>query len=329
MKLIVKFNLVLSLVFAIAFVVAGFFTHALLQRNAKAEIQENARIMIDSATAVRTYTSTQIKPLLKTQMTYTFMPQSVSAYSANEYFKLLRNKYPDYSYKEATLNPTNPSDRATDWEADIVRLFRQAPDKTEVVDERDTPAGRALYIAKPLKISDPACLDCHDTPDRAPRTVIEQYGSANGFGWKVGDIVAAQIITAPMTLPIQRANHAFTAFMLSLAAVFVVLIVAINASATSPFPTSRHPGRTKSALSPSRSGACGRAWWKPSRCWRTDFRAARANRASDGLDLLPSWEAFYAVSEEPRTFSFSFAGVLLDCSRKRQEKKGSAAGGRS
>jgi HAMP domain-containing protein len=228
MKLIVKFNLVLSLVFAIAFILAGLFTHALLQRNAKAEIEENARIMIDSASAVRTYTSTQIKPLLKTQMTYTFMPQSVSAYSANEYFKLLRKKYPEYSYKEATLNPTNPSDRATDWEADIVRLFRQSPEKTEVVDERDTPAGRALYIAKPLKIADPACLDCHDTPDRAPRTVIEQYGSANGFGWKVNDIVAAQIITAPMQLPIQRANHAFTAFMLSLAAVFVVLIVAIN-----------------------------------------------------------------------------------------------------
>ena len=229
MKLIVKFNLVLSVVFAIAFVLAGLFTHALLQRNAKAEIEENARIMIDSASAVRTYTSTQIKPLLATQMTYKFMPQSVSAYSANEYFKLLHKKYPEYSYKEATLNPTNPSDRATDWEADIVRLFRQAPDKTEVVDERDTPAGRALYIAKPLKIADPACLDCHDTPDRAPRTVIEQYGSANGFGWKVNDIVAAQIITAPMQLPIQRANHAFTAFMLSLAAVFVVLIVAINA----------------------------------------------------------------------------------------------------
>ena len=40
MKLIVKFNLVLCVVFAIAFVLAGLFTHALLQRNAKAEIEE-------------------------------------------------------------------------------------------------------------------------------------------------------------------------------------------------------------------------------------------------------------------------------------------------
>ncbi len=229
MKLIVKFNLVLSAIFAVAFVLSGWFTHTLLQRNAKAEIEENARIMIESARAVRSYTSTQIKPLLKNQMTYTFMPQSVSAYSANEYFKLLRKKYPEYSYKEATLNPTNPGDRATDWEADIVRMFRQYPEKSELVDERDTPAGRALYIAMPLPIKDATCLDCHDTPDRAPRTVIEQYGSNNGFGWKLNDIVAAQIITAPMQLPIQRANSAFTAFMLSLAAVFIVLIIAINA----------------------------------------------------------------------------------------------------
>src|SRR5579859_230926 len=228
-KLIVKFNLVLFLVFAVAFVLAGWFTHALLQRNARAEIQENARIMIEGARAVRAYTTTQIKPLLQTQMTYSFLPQSVAAYSANEYFKELHKKFPEYSYKEATLNPTNPGDRATDWESDIVRNFRQYPDRTEMVDERNTPTGRALYIAMPLKITNPACLDCHDTPDRAPRTVIEQYGSANGFGWKLNDIVAAQIITAPMQLPIKRANNAFTAFMLSLAAIFIVLIAAINA----------------------------------------------------------------------------------------------------
>jgi protein-histidine pros-kinase len=228
MKLIVKFNLVLFLVFAIGFVMASFFTHALLQRNAKAEIEENARIMIEGATAVRTYTSTQINPLLKTQMTYAFLPQSVAAYSANEYFKQLRKKYPDYSYKEATLNPTNPTDRATDWEADVVRIFRDNPEKTDLMDERDTPAGRALYIAVPLKIKNPACLECHDTPQAAPRTVIEKYGSSNGFGWKLNDIVGAQIVTAPMRLPIERANQAFTAFMLSLAAVFIVLIAAIN-----------------------------------------------------------------------------------------------------
>src|ERR1700739_4816156 len=158
MKLLVKFNLVLCIVFAIGFVTAGYVCNRLLQQNAKAEIMENARIMIEAAIAVRTYTATQIKPLLETQIKYSFLPQSVPAYSANSYFNQLQKKFPDYSYKEATLNPTNPVNRATDWEADIVRYFRQSPDQTELIGERDTPNGRALFMARPMRLKDPKCL---------------------------------------------------------------------------------------------------------------------------------------------------------------------------
>ena len=229
MKLIVKFNLVLFLVFVIAFLTVGYVSSWLLQRNAKEEILENARIMMEAALAVRSYTNNQIKPLLETQIKYSFPPQSVPAYSANEYFSQLHKKFPDYSYKEATLNPTNPVNRATDWEADIVRYFRQSPDQTELVGERDTPNGKALYIARPMKIKDPKCLMCHDTPESAPRTMVERYGSNNGFGWKLNDILTAQIVSAPMQLPIRRANTAFAGFMVSLAAVFVLVFAAVNA----------------------------------------------------------------------------------------------------
>jgi HAMP domain-containing protein len=229
MKLLLKFNLVLLLIFVIGFVATGYITRVVLQRNAKQEVLENARIMMEAALAVRSYTSTEINPLLRTQMKYTFLPQSVPAYSANQYFAQLRKKFPDYYYKEATLNPTNPVNRANDWEADIVRYFRQSPDQTELISERDTPSGRVLYIARPLKIKDMKCLECHDTAEDAPRTVVERYGSDNGFGWKVGDILTAQIVTAPTQLPIQRAHTAFLGFMASLAAVFVVIFLAINA----------------------------------------------------------------------------------------------------
>jgi HAMP domain-containing protein len=229
MKLIIKFNLVLLLVFAIGFAVVGYFSNRLLQRNAKLEILENARIMMEAALAVRAYTNTQIKPLLETQLKYAFLPQSVPAYSANEYFNQLRKTFPDYSYKEATLNPTNPVNRATDWEADIIRYFRQTPTQAEEVGERDTPNGRVLYIARALKIKDAKCLFCHDTPELAPRTLIDRYGSANGFGWKLNDVITAQIVSAPMQLPVQRARTAFAGFMVSVAAVFAVIFLALNA----------------------------------------------------------------------------------------------------
>ena len=82
MKLLLKFNLVLLLVFAVGLVTTGFICRQLLRQNAKAEIMENARIMMEAAIAVRTYTAMQIKPLLETQMKYSFLPQSVPAYSA-------------------------------------------------------------------------------------------------------------------------------------------------------------------------------------------------------------------------------------------------------
>ncbi|HMI51825.1 MAG TPA: DUF3365 domain-containing protein [Candidatus Saccharimonadales bacterium] len=229
MKLLLKFNLVLLLVFAVGLAVAATVCNRLLQQNAKAEIMENARIMMEAAIAVRTYTATQIKPLLDTQNKYSFVPQTVPAYSANQYFSQLQKKFPAYSYKEATLNPTNPINRATDWEADLIGEFRKSHDKTEIVGERDTPNGGSLYMARPMIVSSMACLTCHDTAESAPRTMIDRYGSANGFGWKLNDIVTAQIVSVPTQLAVQRAHGAFWTFMISLAAVFLVLMIAINA----------------------------------------------------------------------------------------------------
>jgi len=228
MKLIVKFNLVFLVVFLLGLAAAGYVSNQLLQKNARDEIVLNARLVMESALATRTYTSTQVGPLLQTQMKYSFLPQSVPAYAATEVFNGLRKTFPEYSYKEATLNPTNPRNRANDWEADIVNQFRGALDKPEVVGERDTPMGRSFYIARPMQIKAEACLYCHSTVDAAPKTLVDKYGPANGFGWKVNEVIGAQIVSVPTEVPIARANAAFKTFMVSLTVVFAFIFIALN-----------------------------------------------------------------------------------------------------
>jgi protein-histidine pros-kinase len=228
MKLMWKFNLVLLALFIVGFAVTGLISYGVLQANAREEILDNARVMMESALSSRSYTNTQIKPLLETQLRYSFLPQSVPAYAATEQFNDLRKKYPDYNYKEATLNPTNPRDRATDWEADVVNQFRNGQAKTELIGERETPNGRSLYLARPIQITNPACLACHNTVAEAPKTMIELYGPANGFGWKVNEIVGAQIVSVPSALPIQRANHTFKVFMLLLTLVLILTFILLN-----------------------------------------------------------------------------------------------------
>jgi HAMP domain-containing protein len=227
MKLLVKFNLVFIALFMLGIGASGYISWELLQRNAREEIAENARQMMSVAIAVRSYTNKQIKPLLKTQMIYSFLPQSVPAFSATEVLTELRQKYPNYVYKEALLNPTNPRNRAVEWEADIVNQFRNG-DAKEVFGVRATPAGSSLYFARPLTITDPACLECHSTVEVAPKPMVDMYGPANGFGWGFKETVGAQIVSVPTDVALARANKAFLAFMSSLIVVLAIIGVTLN-----------------------------------------------------------------------------------------------------
>src|SRR5262249_38509711 len=158
MGLRLKFNIVLTLVFAAGMAVSAWVSWGLLQRNAKLEGLRNAGLMMESALAVRGYTVFAGKPLIAAQPAEEILPQPVPAYAAAQTFKPLRKKYPDFSYKEALLNPTNPSNKAVEWESDIVNNFRNTSSSSEISGERDTAVGRMLYIARPIQIKDPACL---------------------------------------------------------------------------------------------------------------------------------------------------------------------------
>lgn len=121
MSLTTKFNLVLIAVFSLGLTVSGFISYSILQDNARNEVVARAGLMMESALAVRGYTVDEIRPLLAEQMKKEFLPQTVPAYAATRSFNKMREKHPDYAYKEATLNPTNPQDRPVAWEEEIGR----------------------------------------------------------------------------------------------------------------------------------------------------------------------------------------------------------------
>ena len=228
MGLRTKFNLVLALVFATGMGVSAWVSNRLLQDNAKAEVLRSAGLMMEASMSIRGYTVQQVVPCIQDKLEAGFLPQAVPAYSATEIFSSLRKRYPDFTYKEATLNPTSPRDRAQDWEADLVNAFRADAGRTELTGERLTPMGKMLYLAHPIQIKDPACLSCHTTPELAPASMVKLYGRANGFGWKLGEIVGAQIVAVPMSLPIQNADQAFRTFMISLSIIFLAAFAVLN-----------------------------------------------------------------------------------------------------
>jgi protein-histidine pros-kinase len=227
MGLRLKFNLVLLVVFVIGLGATGYVSYDLLHKNARDEVLRNAGVMMEASLSMRHYTVARVRPLLPYDADK-FLPESVPAFAATEIMTLLRKKYPDFSYKEAALNPTNARNRAVEWEEDIINAFRADPARGEISGMRETPTGRSLYLARPFQIKDPGCLACHTTPEMAPPAMVKIYGSSNGFGWKENEVIGAQIVSVPMGLPIRNANRAFVTFMTSLAVVFAALFVILN-----------------------------------------------------------------------------------------------------
>ena len=228
MKIRWKIDLAMAGAFLIGLGLAGFGAYQILRTNALEASRESAKIIMEEASADRTYTSDSIKPLLEQQMKVQFLPHSIPSFSALSIFKIVRQKLPEYTYREPTLNPTNVNDRAIDWEADIINGFRDDASKGETMIIRDTPGGQFLVLARPLKASSQACLSCHSTPEAAPATMVALYGSQNGFGWKLGEIVGAQMVSIPLGVPLGRAYQALLWFLLALAGTFLVIIIIVD-----------------------------------------------------------------------------------------------------
>jgi protein-histidine pros-kinase len=227
MSLRLKFNLSLLAVMALGLAVSGYFLHDLLQKNARDEVLHEAGLIMESALAIRAYTIDHVRPRLQKQLEEEFLPQIVPAFAATETLAKLGKRYPEYSYKEATLNPTNPRNKAEAWEAKVVEAFRSSA-LTETHGVRATNLGPSLYIARPIKITNGACLACHSEPSAAPASLIRAYGDQGGFGWQLNEVVGAQVVSVPMAVPIKRAQVTFYASLGALVAIFFAMFVLLN-----------------------------------------------------------------------------------------------------
>jgi HAMP domain-containing protein len=222
-----KLNLALLGMALVGFGLFAMVEWSYLTAQAKDEVLVRARIVMESAAGIRKYTLDEIAPLLNTRLDNTFHVQAVSAYAATKNLSALHAHFPDYSYREAALNPTNLRDRATESEVDIINDFRATPSLTEMISERQTHNGMVLFMARPL-VAKSGCLVCHDTPARAPAAMVAEYGSQNGFGWKQDEIIGAQIVSVPAHVVEDSAMETLKLSLILRAATFAFFMIVVN-----------------------------------------------------------------------------------------------------
>ena len=232
MKIGTKVNIILTIVFIGGILISGIALASVLHQKAENEVTSKALDMMQFANSVRQYTNERVQPLLlpKLETQEQFIPESIPSFSLREVFEILR-KNPEYAnviYKDATLNPVNLRDKADKFEADIVQRFRQEAGLKDLSGFRTISEEKMFYTARPFKIEQQSCLRCHTTPELAPKSQIVTYGRENGFGWKLNDIVATQIVYVPVEEVFKSFNQSFVAILGVLGIIFTAIIIAIN-----------------------------------------------------------------------------------------------------
>ena len=184
MKLLVKFNLILILIFGIGWGIAAIYAYRSLMPDARLEAVRQAELMTEAARATRNYTSKDIKPLLDTGSSADaeFRPETVPALGATRVFSApAERRLQPVRLPRALAGPPNPANRARSiGKRTIITTFRNYKGMDRVVGERDTPAGRLLYVARPLRAEE-RCRECHRTPAKAPVALIRRYGVSKWF----------------------------------------------------------------------------------------------------------------------------------------------------
>ncbi len=231
-KIGTKFNWFLVVVFAIGISLTGAALSTVLEQRAEHEVTSQAKMLMQTINSVRNYTQERVNPLLlsKLETEAAFIPEAIPTFSAREIFEDLRKteEYKNFFFKDAAPNPTNLRDKADDFETELVNYFRTHPNIKERSGFRTIPGSRLFYIARPFALKEQKCLQCHSKPEIAPKSLVATYGSENGFGWKLNEIVAVQIVSLSAEEVFASTRHSFVFVIGILIFIFTIVIFLIN-----------------------------------------------------------------------------------------------------
>ena len=217
-----------ALVVAVVLILSGYSVVA------RQYVRSQAIQFMDVMLSVREYTSRKVNPIIapiNAVSDEAFLPAAVPSYSATKVFEYLRlnHAYEDFQYREASLNPTSPADLADEQEAQLIRRFMSNPSLKELSGPLETKSDHHQYfVAKPIRLTKESCLVCHSTPENAPRSQIRVYGTTGGFGWKVGDVVGAQIVTLPEDAGLPAPGRFALLLVAAIGGLSVAVILAVN-----------------------------------------------------------------------------------------------------
>ena len=231
-------------VFMVGIIFTGVVYYNILHRNAENEINTQANLLISTVDAIRKYNADRVTPLLKEQSEEKMLIEALPSVAAAKVFDIFTNaiqdKYGEYSYRNAMINPTNIKDKADENEIKIIEKLSQQykPGGKNIAEGYRTMNGennRYFYTARPIIIekSQTSCLSCHTSLEKSPKSLQALYKQGvytgnNGFGWELDKVIGTKIIYVPADKVDKIAKQNFLIILGTFMAIFAISISLVN-----------------------------------------------------------------------------------------------------
>lgn len=222
-----RLNLILAVTFFTVLTLGMIVIQKTLEKKALDDIKQTAYLQMDMAQAVRNYTNTIVKPNIDNSKT--FHSFTVPSFAANTTMQYLSAANPNYKYKEVAINPTNPLNRANEWQQELIMHFDKSQSGNQEI-FKITGDGEAavMNFIKPLRVTQSSCLNCHGNVSQAPIALVNKYGQNNGFNWKLGQVIGVQIVTVPTKVALKNAKSSLISYFILSILICIILFTVLN-----------------------------------------------------------------------------------------------------
>ena len=200
MSLRVRFMVLIAVLSLIAAVSLAAVSYQIYRSNALKEAKTRGEIVYSYMVSSRDYfANTQLPRIYESAGRAVFVPEIMSSFAvARGVFAAFQQKVPDFIFKQATKNPLVPSNKADAWELELIGLFHKNKELADQEGRMEKNGEAYYYFAKPIRVTDASCLECHGDPARAPEEQTDIYGTESGYHWEEDDTVSALIVYVPL-----------------------------------------------------------------------------------------------------------------------------------
>lgn len=209
-----KFTALLLAIYVVSLSLLTVVTYLIVRENAIREAALTGRLYLATFSAVKHYIAEELRPVFYTALPGRFIVQGMSrSFVASHVALRVQKDLPNYQYKNASLNATNPLNDADDFEKKIIARFADNRQIKEWRGFRSLGGGEFYGLAVAGDTFTADCLVCHGRPEDAPAELRERYGKKRGYNVRAGDLIDATFVYIPIGVPLAEARKVVLIFV--------------------------------------------------------------------------------------------------------------------